>query len=242
MKKFSAIGYLALLLAFSLVFFNPQAAAQEKEQSKNIISAKGAASGDFAPDTARVTIAVETESKNLTDAIDKNNEVAEKINTSVEKLLGKDDTVKTTNFQVNPVYTYDREAESKNKITGYKVINQIQVITKDITAPGRIIETALNSGANRVSGLNYEISDTKKICKGLLEKAVKDTRDEAETLARALGVEISGISRVSSSCNGSYYQPYMARELGMDALKAAPPLKAGESTVSAQVYIDFIIE
>ncbi len=243
MKKFIPVfGYVVILVILGLVLFSSEAIAQEKDSAKNVISARGTASGEYSPDTARVTLAVETEAKKLSDAINKNNEIAEKINNNVKKLLGEDDSLKTTNFQVHPVYTYDKNDEPARKLTGYKVTNQITVKTSDIRKPGQIIEAALNSGANRVAGLNYEISDTQKICNTLLQEAVQDARGEAEALAKALGVKITGISKVSSSCNEPYDGPSPVRGMGVEMLKVAPPLEAGESTVSAQVFVDFIIE
>lgn len=232
---------LALLSCF--LFYSPSSAVEEACQP-NVISAKGSAETQVKPDTAKITIAVETEAKKLKDAIDENKATSEKIYDSIQKILDKDDSIKTINYQVNPMYTYDKSFSPPNKLTGYKVFNQIEVKTGDINKLGDIIETALDNGANRISGLNYGISDTQAVCQGLLSEAAKNAREEAEVLAQAFGVEIIGIRKISSSCNDMQVRPFMERAFAVQGkgMDSAPPLEAGESTVTAEVFVDFIIE
>ncbi|OGI02249.1 MAG: hypothetical protein A2Y25_09115 [Candidatus Melainabacteria bacterium GWF2_37_15] len=234
MKKFLTV------LLISMVFCLPVMAVNEANNI-NLLSARGNAKVEIKPDMAIVTVAVETESKNLRDAIKENNAASDKVISNLKKVIGKNDQIKTTNFNVFPMYSPNSK---RNEIIGYRVNNQVQVKTYDIVKPGEIIEIALNNGANRVSGLSYGINDTQKVCNGLLEEAVKSARKEADTLAKALGVKISGVSKVTSSCNDMIARPYMMKaSFGMAEMDAAaPPLEAGETTVSAEVFVDFIIE
>lgn len=235
-----------VLVLLACVLLNLPVQAVEEQDYVSVISAKGSAKTEVKPDTATVTIAVESNSKKLQAAIDENNEVSEKINARIKEILGEGDTIKTTSYQVNPVYTYDKSFTPPNKLTGYRVINQIKIKTGDISKLGEIIEVSLASGANRVSGLSYEVSDTDKVCKCLLKKAAQDARAEADILANSLGVKIKGIKKVSSSCNDRQVRPYMmesfARGMGDAVTSTAPALEAGESTINAQVFVDFIIE
>ncbi len=230
-----------LVLLLSILFYLPVKAFEEGGKP-GVISAKGQAKIDVKPDIATVSIAVETHSRKLRDAINENNSISEKINENIKKSLSIDDIVKTTGFQVRPVYSYNKSSMPANKITGYRVTNRIQVKTPDTAKLGEIIETALNNGANRISGLNYEISDRQEICRVLLEKAAHNAKKEAEILAESLGIKIGGIKKVSSSCNDRSVRPYMAETVTRAEPHSAPPLEPGETTISARVFVDFIIE
>lgn len=235
MKKIITLLILALLVS-------QQVKAECPVKNNGIITAKGNASAEVKPDVANITIAVQTQSKTLVEAVNDNNALAEKINSNLKKIIGKDDQLKTTGYQVFPVYSYDKQSTPSSKLTGYKVTNQIQVKTKTISKIGQIIETALNNGANSVSGLNYSISSTQSICNSLIAQAVKNARLEADTLAAALGMKITGVSKVSSSCSDMQIQPYMMKSFAVADSAGAPPLEAGETTVSTEVYVEYIIE
>lgn len=237
MKKFLAITLISLALS-------SQVYAHEETSNVNVISAKGSSSIDVKPDMATVSVAVETEAKKLQDAIEQNNTISKNINTALKQVIGCDDVITTKNFQVNPVYAYDKFSTPKNKLTGYKVLNQIKVKTLEVDKVAKILQTSLDNGANRISSLQFGINNTKHICNGLLEQAATDARKEAETLAKALGVKLKGIKKVSSSCGNKTPRPYMERAFVMaDGVAAAPPpVESGEASVTAQVYVDFLIE
>lgn len=233
--------FLLVLLIFC-IFYLPANAKCECEQGLNVISVRGKATTDVKSDMANLSLAVETESRELKDAINENNIKSQKVYDSVKKLLGKDDKIQTANFNVRPIYTYDKNAKPARKLTGYTVTNQVKIRTKNIENLGVIMEIALENGANRMSSLSFGVSDREKLCAELLDDAAKNAKKEAEILADALGVKITGIKKVSTSLNNRGAVPYMARAMNEMALDAAsPPVEAGETTISAEVHVDFII-
>ena len=78
MKKFLAV------LIVSMVFCLPVMAVNEAN-NLNILSARGNAKVEIKPDMAIVTVAVETESKNLRDAINANNTASNKVISSIKR-------------------------------------------------------------------------------------------------------------------------------------------------------------
>lgn len=234
MKKF---GFITLsLVVFSLIF-TPIVRA---EDCPGLISAKGSVSMDVEPDTAIFSVAVRTEAQILKKGIEENNAKSQKVYENLKNILGNDDKIKTTRYQVNPIYNYNNK---KREQVGYNISNEVKVETKQLDKVGKMIETALDNGANQIAGLNYSISDNQKYCAELLNKAAQKARKEAEILATSLGVKIVGIKKVSSNCNGESSRPYMDYALSeVKGRGAAPPLEAGELTIYANVYIDFIIE
>jgi uncharacterized protein YggE len=74
-----------------------------------------------------------------------------------------------------------------------------------------------------------------------LKKAVARARADAETVASALGIQITSIRDVdiSSGYTPVLYENYMAR----DMMKAAAPtpIQPGDVTVSATVSVNYLI-
>jgi uncharacterized protein YggE len=110
---------------------------------------------------------------------------------------------------------------------------------------GKLIDSAIEEGANRVDNISFTISDNKEICKHLLRQAAERAKSEAEVVAQALSTKIVGIKDVSSSCGGEMHRPVyqlgMAQEDAMMA-KSVVPVEAGtinlQSSVRTVFYID----
>lgn len=240
MKKFLLIIFTLIL---STTVFNTSAKA---ENNYNILSSTGTASINAEPDTALFSLAVETENKLLTLALLENTNKAQKVTSEIKKLIGKDDSIKTTGFNVNPVYNYDNK-ERKSVLTGYRVTNMVSVKTKKLSDAGKIIDTAIKNGANKADDLDFIIENKEKYSAELLRKASLAAKQKATATAEALGLCIKGINRVSTNFSDETISPYYrgtfaAMEMKSASDGAAPPIEAGEVKLNATVTVDFIIE
>jgi uncharacterized protein YggE len=187
---------------------------------------------------------VETEHKLLTHASQENNEKANKVIAEIKKLLGKDDTIKTSAFNVYPVYQYTKD--NKNILTGYKVTNSINIRTKKIAEIGKIIDTGIKNGANRADSLYFTVENKDKYSSMLLKQATTAAKQKALITAQTLGVSLKGVRRVSINSadeipqpNYRSYAPMMAKGMAEDV---STPIEAGEVKLNATVMVDFIID
>lgn len=232
-----------ILLATTLVYNS----CAKAEDNLNILSASGTARLNAEPDTAVFTIAVETENKTPAKSMEENTEKASKVVSEIKKLLGKDDSIKTTGFNITPVYDYDNK-ERKNYLKGYRVTNKVNVKTKKINEVGKFIDKAVSCGANRIESLNFIVEDKDKYSNILLKQAAEEAKQKASTTAKALGLYIKGVKRVSTDFSGEniyprYFSSYDAMSAkGVMAESAPPPVEAGEITLNATVSVEFIVE
>lgn len=216
------------------------------ENLPNILTSSGTASINAEPDTAVLSFAIETENKLLTQALQDNSDKARKVTTEIKKLLGKDDSIKTTGFNANPIYNYDNK-ERKSVLTGYRITNSISIKTKKISDIGKIIDTAIKCGANRADDLDFIVENREKYSGELLKKASERAKQKASTTAGALGVYIKGINRVTANFSDEAVSPYYrgvfsSMEMKSDTVGAAPPVEAGQIKLNATVTVDFLIE
>jgi len=234
---------LAAIFLMMMTGFNSSSTAEE---NPNIISATGTATISAEPDTTIFSLAVETENKMLSLALKENTDKARKVVAEVKKVIGKDDTIKTTGFNVSPIYNYDNK-ERKSILTGYRVTNSINVKTKKISEAGKIIDAAIQAGANKTDNLDFIVENKDKYFSELLKQASNQAKQKATITATALGVKITGINRINTNFAEETVSPYYRNsfaglELKSTAAGVAPPIEAGEVNLKAVVSVDFFIE
>ncbi|EKE04602.1 MAG: hypothetical protein ACD_20C00042G0011 [uncultured bacterium] len=245
MKKHSVI--LMILALFTLLIVPNTAQSQDlaKNNEKGTLTARGTAVQTFPPDTATITLAVQTEAKTASEAsaqnVRKANEVVNRIKGLINTKQG--DAIQTSGYSIEPVYEYTKE-QRKSILIGYRVTNQVTIRTKQLNKVSDIIDTAIASGANRVQGVNFTIADREAYCNRVLVEAAKNAQEEARVVAGALGVTITGIKQVNSSCGEEYPRPVF-RAMEADTMAAgvpATPIEAGDVTVQGSVNVDFYIK
>jgi len=192
------------------------------------------------------SIAVETENKLLSKAMQENTDKTTKVISEIKKRIGRDDSVKTTAFNVAPIYNYDNK-ERKSILSGYRVTNMVSVKTKKITAVGKIMDAAISSGANRSENLDFIVENKDKYSAELLKAAAENAKRKALAAASALNINITGIKRVSVNFSDEAISPYYRGSFSVMEMKtasdgAAPPIEAGEVKLNATVNVDFLIE
>ncbi|MBI1922375.1 MAG: SIMPL domain-containing protein [Geobacter sp.] len=216
-----------------------------KEEKPPVITVTGTATDEFPPDTAILSLAVETKAETVDEASRQNNSRSEKVISVLKKLLDipAGDTIRTSAFSVQPVYEYD-DKKRRNILTGYRVLNRVTVSTSVTRMVGELIDRGLKNGANNVDDIRFVLKDDRKACEGLLVKAVERARADAETVARALGTEIGGVRQLTPSCTGE--QPPiimgMARAKTMEAADVATPIEAGSNKVHGTVTVEFYLK
>lgn len=235
-KKFLIGG--ALVLAFALVFGNfvPRKAGAE-EASQRIISVTGQAEMTVKPDMATLNFGVETNAPTAQEAQAQNSVAMNKVIAILQASgIAKED-IQTSNFSLFPVYEYQGEKPNlKQVVSGYRCNNTVTVRVKDISNTGAIIDAATKAGATNIGGISFGLVNSKSYEDQMLAKAVQNAREKAEIMARAAGVQITGIARMS---DGSVSVSPAGRMFLSDAAYGSTPVEPGQVTIRASVSIDF---
>ena len=108
MKKLALLMALLMLGSFSA----PAKALTITEKEMGYISVNTSASKEMSPDTARVSFSVETTAKTSKAASDQNKEITNKLIGALKPLIeiDKKDTIQTSNLNLRPDYSYDKNA------------------------------------------------------------------------------------------------------------------------------------
>ncbi|SPC34667.1 SIMPL domain-containing protein [Candidatus Nitrosocaldus islandicus] len=249
-----------LLLAFLAVEHTTMVNVRAEEQSngKDVVerielSVIGNAIQNIKPDKASISVGVEVQEKTAGDAARRNAELMNSVIEAVKALGIKEEQISTNYYSIYPVYEPRSKAEvcitiyppppecQEQVLVGYKAVNNI-TITMDVNVQniGSVIDAAVNAGANQVYGVSFFISQERfdAVKASLLDKAAKDARVKADSVANALNMKVVGVKSVNIMDGYYYPTPMYARE----APATTPIIPPSEQSVSASVQVVFWLE
>ena len=231
-----------LIIFFIILLISHSASAQSGGVERNTLETTGRGEVKIKPDVAYLTLSVETNAKKASEAVNANADKMANVINSLKSQIGEQDKISTSGYQLYPVYEYNEKIR-ESELTGYRAVNQVVVETKNLNGLGKLIDSATQVGTNRIEGLSFGTDKREEYRRQALVKAVQDARETAETVAKAAGVKIARIHRVSPSYDVPVpaYRDFAGAEK-MAAESAPTPIEPGELTVSATVSIVFEIE
>ncbi|NLW25590.1 MAG: SIMPL domain-containing protein [Clostridia bacterium] len=194
------------------------------------------------PDQIEISFTVETEGQ--TEAVQSENasKTEKVINALLELGLNKED-LETKSINFTPVYKY---VNGERKQNGFRASNTIVVKTEKVDLAGKIMDTAVANGATSTGGVAFILSEAgkEKLLDQAVEKAVADARKQAESAAKALGVQISGIKNVTVVKNDPGYPGpiYFDVAVKRTAATVETPVLPAEQEVVVTVNVSFIIK
>lgn len=232
----NAAVLLGLIVSACAPAAGPASAQQPAPDAPSTLEVSGRASVTRAPDRAVVQLAVETIATTARAATAGNAETMTAVLDALAALGIDPADVQTQAISLNP--RYDRRPEvDELVIVGYQAMNQIAVPVADVDRVGRVIDAAVGAGANRVTGIRFELADPESAYHEALEQAIARARREAEVAAAALGQTLGPPIRVSTS-GAPAPSPGPMPEM-MSARAVSTPVQPGELEVAASVHITF---
>jgi uncharacterized protein YggE len=215
------VGVAAGLLGATLGLSIPSAAQTPWEGGADrTVTVSGSATVRAMPDEAVVSLGVQTEAEDADAAMNQNaTRMAAVIRAILDAGVPRED-VATTNVSLYPSYGSDGTA-----VTGYVAGNQVDATVRDLRDVGRLIDSAVDAGANSVNGIAFGLSDDSEGLDEALRGAVDDARDKAEVLADAAGSGLGRVVSITETASGFpppvYYDEAAAADGG--ATPVIPP-------------------
>ena len=229
----------ALVIAALPMTFAFSASAQNTPAGRTI-EVGGTGEARTSPDTADLSVAIETTGKTAEEAASRNAALADKVTAALKSKLGDKGKISTGGYSLNPQYD-QRPGHENPTIIGYTASNSIVVETGAIDLVGALIDSAISAGANRVDYLNFTVKNDIKPRTEAITTATRDARAQADALASALGVKLGKVIKATTLAEA---RPIPMQRMAMPMAMAAKstPVEPGEVTVSATVSLTFEIE
>jgi uncharacterized protein YggE len=251
-KKWFLPGVLSVIVLTSPLYSNGlvhllqsnsvYAAEQSTSADKHVISIVGEGEIMVKPDIAYVSLGIQTKAATANEAQSMNAQGFAKL----EKVLYEDykldqKDVKTSGFQVQPIYSY---SDKEPKITGYTTTQMIQVSYRDLDKLGVFLDAASDAGVNQVNGIQFSTEKSEEYESQAIDKAMNNAGVKAKVVAKNAGKELKGIINVTQ--NGRSGTPIQRENFGpmlskQDAASTASPtsISTGELKITTTVNVQY---
>ncbi|MBP9837418.1 MAG: SIMPL domain-containing protein [Proteobacteria bacterium] len=241
MKKLLNYQYyfLASLLTFSL--FPYQSFAEDIKT--RIINVTGNGKSYLKPDIANITFSVHTENRNISDALNNNNSRTQKLTETLKANHVDAKDIQSSSFNIYPEQQYDNNGRPTGATT-FTIDNSISTTIRQIDRLGDILTSAVESGANNISGLQFDSSNRENAISQARKYAVDDAINQAKQLATAANLTLGNILSISHRID-SFQSPLPLAFSGNQRAEslsapASVPISTGQMLVS--VYVDMVFE
>lgn len=248
------ITTLALLSLFLLAqtITTTQSFGRSGVPATDTITVQGDGQATLPPDVARISFSVENTKATVAEAQEATTKQANAALDFVktQSVLEKD--IKTLSYNISPQYSYPNPCpygamcptySGSPKITGYQVSETIQVTIHDLATVGAMLGGLGKLEVQNVSGPAFALDDSTAGYDAARADAIKKAKEQAQLLAKQLGVSLTKIVNFSESSGGGY--PYsIAYGMGGDMMTAkaeTPNIPTGENTYNASVSITYEI-
>jgi hypothetical protein len=181
------------------------------------------------PDEAGVSAGVHTQAATAQAALSANADAMTKVIAALKQVGVK-------KIQTQEVSLYPN-TDRKGNVTSFVAQNTVTA-TGTIANAGKLIDAAVNAGANTVDGPNLDVSSQTALYRRALRQAVQDARAKAIALGSAGGFHVGRILTVSEQ---STQQPVTFAQAPKAASGAATPIEPGTQDVTADVQVSFAI-
>ncbi|MEA1948728.1 MAG: SIMPL domain-containing protein [Thermodesulfobacteriota bacterium] len=242
MKK----AFIPVLTVSLLLIAHSTFAQYPSAWDRNLILTQGMAEVMGQNDSAKISVAVVTEGRDLEQVSSENAGRTKAVIQAVKGLNIKDIKLKTSNYRVTPQKDYKARPP---KIKGYEVHNAIEITLEGFEPEplsknaSMIIGKALESGSNNINHIQFYIKNKAALEKEALKRSTQEAMDRARTLAEAAGVKLKRIVSLSTQPIHIPTRAHMFRAAEMKTeASAAPPIEIGESQIRVQVSIAYEIE
>ena len=206
------------------------------------IHVTGQASRSVAPTYAILTLGITSENTNINAAKSNNDRIMSDLISRLSNLNVAKKDVYTSNISVSPTNDYQ---EGKRVNTGYRVSNLVTVKINNLDSVGKVVDAAVNAGANDINSLSFQNDISQQLSDSLTTEAIQDGRHKAEVIAAALGRTLGPVKTVSistpqtSSMDSGYYRNAIMLKA---SLETATPVEKGSLVVSQDANITYYLQ
>lgn len=200
--------------------------------AEKLVTVSGEATVSIAPDVAVIRVGVTSLGKNARAASEANAKEMTAVLAAIKGSGIAERDIQTSRLSIQP--QYDPNKAGTARLTGFQVTNQITIKIRDIGSLPAVLDHAIASGANEMSGIEFMVSEQSKLLDQARTEAIADARRKAELYAKAAGAKLGRV--VSISDEGAAPPPRPV----MQAMRAgAVPVAPGEQTLRANVTVSY---
>lgn len=124
----------------------------------------------------------------------------------------------------------------------YRANNTVEVVVRDVSKASRVVQAAVDAGANNVWNVSFGIDDTKVLEADARAKAIADARARAEALAKLEGLTLGNVISVSEVIGRGPISPMPMFASAEAKFGGGPSLAPGEVNMGMSIEVVFALQ
>lgn len=239
-----AILVMAVLGLWLMSALNVSVPVEVKSSAqKTDFSVIGEGKVEVKPDMASINAGVTATAPTVDEVKRKIDDASNKIVAAVKGLGIPAEDIQTSNYSTYP--NQDYSAGKAGQITGYTGNVNIQVKVKNYNQNPdllpRVVDAVTKAGANQIFGTSFTVEKPEKYREEARNLAIANAKEQAEKLAKNLGIKLGKITNVVEGYSTPYGGPVpmMARMEAGGAGGAGAAFESGTQTIYSTVTLFF---
>ena len=199
--------------------------------SENTITVYGTGTLEATPDVALAVIGAENTSKRITEAQRENAETLSTIVNTLHKMGIPNENIQTAVYRIEEEYTFENNTK---QFIGYRVTHLLNVLIEPIQKTGEVLDAAVASGANSISGIQFKVKDPEEYNQKALTLAIEQGKEKAKGIAHALNVPLPRTPHqvIEIASSSPVYRMFSQYE--------GTPIQPGQLKTTAQVKMVYV--
>jgi len=187
------------------------------------------------PDIATIGAGVVTQAPKAGEAMAANAKAMTATIAALKRAGVADRDIQTQSINLQPQYRYGDNQPPV--LTGYQASNRVSVRLRDLQGAGGVIDALVGAGANQIDGPTLSVEHPEAALDEARAKALATARARADLYAKAAGLTVRRIVRISES-EEARLPP---RPMAMMAMKRADatPVEVGEQELAVNLSVVF---
>jgi uncharacterized protein len=206
--------------------------AQENSGPK--VSVLGAGTVNVVPDRVVINSRVEHTGNSAVEVKKQNDRVVDEVIKYLKSQGVEAKDIQTEYIRLNKDYNYN------TKETFYSANQAISIYLRDINKYETVMSGLLQSGLNRIDGVQFKTSKEEELQAEARKKAVLDARLKAGEYADALGQKIGKAINISEVQTDHYQPVYRVMEMKQDSAEQET-IAPGEMEITVKVNVAFLL-
>lgn len=205
------------------------------QDQKNTVSVIGTGIVNIVPDKVVINSRVEHTGKSAIEVKKQNDKVVNDVIKYLKSRGIDSKHIQTEYIRLNKEFNYN------TKDTFYSANQAISIQLQDLKKYEDIMSGLLNSGLNRIDGIEFQTSKKEELQSEARKKAVLDAQMKARDYAEALGQSIGAAIKISEVQTDQYQPVYRVMEMKADSAEQET-IAPGEMEVRVKVNVDFLLQ
>jgi len=232
------LRFISLPIAMAFAIGQGASAEAEEKRFARTVTVSAAGQVSAVPDMARISTGVMTEAASARDALTSNSTAMTKLIAGLKDNGVDAKDIQTSSFSIDPRYNNPLEGQTA-VITGYRVVNQVEVTARDLERLGEVMDSLVVLGANQMNGLSFDVSKAETLKDDARKDALANALRRAKLYAEAAGAEVGEVVAIAE--DAAQFQP-IAVPMDRAMKSEAVPIERGSQTLEARVTVSWALK